>query len=487
MQRSDLVLAILVLGTLMGALDSTIVILAFPTITESLHSNLVDTIWIIIIYMLVTAVMTTPMGRIGDIYGRCLMFNAGFAIFTAGSLFCGLAPNVMILTLFRGVQALGGSLLQANSGAIVADTFPRNTRGRAFGYISLGWTVGAMLGIILGGIITTFIGWPYIFLINVPIGLFAVFAGWRLIKDVNTVKTSIDLPGTIILAVALSLISFGAINYATIGLNVMNIALFILGVSLIPVFAFIEMKTSSPLLDFSLFRTALMRNSVLAAFFQNLGYLAVVFLLTMYLQGVRGLTPLNASLLLIPGYIVGSLFGPFMGRLSDIYGARLLATTGTAVTAIAILIYLSLGVNSPLYLIIIGSGVGGLGTSMFFPANNSAVMVEARPGSYGSISGLLRAVQNIGLLGSFVLTISVAAASIPRDVAFEIFVGTTNLVGGVAKEFITGMDTALIVSIALLVIAGILSLTRGRERRSDQFQPPTTGDQMVKQAPTVKQ
>lgn len=225
------------------------------------------------------------------------------------------------------------------------------------------------------------------------------------------------------------------------------------------------------MLDFSIFRTSLMRNSILAAFFQNLGYLAVVFLLTMYLQGVRGLSPLNASLLLIPGYIVGSLFGPFMGRLSDRYGARLLATTGTAVTAIAILVYLSLGANSPLYLIIIGSAVGGFGTSMFFPANNSAVMAEARAGNYGGISGLLRSVQNIGLLGSFVLTISVAAATIPRAVAFEIFVGTTNLVGGIANEFIMGMDSALYVSIGLLFIAGILSLTRGKERRSGSGNP----------------
>jgi MFS family permease len=361
--------------------------------------------------------------------------------------------------------------MQANSGAIVADTFPPNTRGRAFGYLSLGWTVGSMLGIILGGIITTFIGWPFIFFINVPIGLFAIIAGLRLITDVNRVKTKIDLPGAIALGLTLSLISYGAVDYATVGLDVMNIALFILGIAMIPVFALIEKRSSSPMLDFSIFRTSLMRNSILAAFFQNLGYLAVVFLLTMYLQGVRGLSPLNASLLLIPGYIVGSLFGPFMGRLSDRYGARLLATTGTAVTAIAILVYLSLGANSPLYLIIIGSAVGGFGTSMFFPANNSAVMAEARAGNYGGISGLLRSVQNIGLLGSFVLTISVAAATIPRAVAFEIFVGTTNLVGGIANEFIMGMDSALYVSIGLLFIAGILSLTRGKERRSGSGNP----------------
>jgi EmrB/QacA subfamily drug resistance transporter len=404
-------LFVLMLGTLMGALDSTIVILAFPTITQSLNSNLVDTIWIILIYMLVVAVMTTPMGRIGDIYGRSRMFNAGFAIFTIGSLFCGFSPNVYMLILFRAVQALGGSLVQANSGAIVADIFPPNARGKAFGFISLGFTSGAMLGIILGGVITTFVGWQYIFFLNVPIGMIAIFIGLRYLSDVNRVKTKIDLSGTILLAVALSLISFGAIDYATIGLDILNIALFIIGIALIPAFVFVERKVASPMVDFSAFSNSVLRNSILAAFFQNLGYLAVVFLLTMYLQGVRGLSPLYASLLLIPGYIMGSLFGPFMGRLSDKYGARILATAGIVVTAVAIIVYLGLRIDTPLYFVIIGSAIAGFGTSMFFPANNSAVMAYARSGSYGSISGLLRTVQNIGLLGSFVLTISVAAAS----------------------------------------------------------------------------
>lgn len=468
MQHGNVVLFVLMLGTLMGALDSTIVILAFPTITQSLNSNLVDTIWIIIIYMLIAAVMTTPMGRIGDIYGRSRMFNTGFGVFTVGSLLCGLSPNVYILVLFRAVQALGGSLMQANSGAIVADIFPPNARGRAFGFLSLGFTSGAMLGIILGGVITTFVGWEYIFFINVPIGIIAIFIGLRYLSDVNRVRTKIDLPGTILLATALSLISFGAINYATIGLDVLNITLFILGIALVPAFVFAERRAESPMVDFSAFRNSVLRNSILAAFFQNLGYLAVVFLLTMYLQGVRGLSPLDASLLLIPGYVMGSLFGPFMGRLSDKYGARILATAGIGVTVLAIFVYLTLRVDTPLYTVIIGSATAGLGTSMFFPANNSAAMAYARSGSYGSISGLLRTVQNIGLLGSFVLAISVAAATIPREVAFEIFVGTTNLVGGVADEFVIGMDSALYVSIALLAIAAIMSLTRGKEVRSGQ-------------------
>jgi MFS family permease len=124
--RQKIIIFVLMLGTLMGSLDSTIVILAFPTISESLHADLVTTLWIILIYLLVVAVCTTQLGRIGDIYGRSRMFNTGFGVFTLGSLFCGLSPSIYWLIFSRGIQAFGGALMQANSGAIIADTFPPN-------------------------------------------------------------------------------------------------------------------------------------------------------------------------------------------------------------------------------------------------------------------------------------------------------------------------------------------------------------------------
>ena len=185
----------------------------------------------------------------------------------------------------------------------------------------------------------------------------------------------------------------------------------------------------------------------------------------MYLQGIRALLPLDASLLLVPGYVAGSFLGPVMGRLSDKYGSREIATLGIFFLCIAIFIYLTLDASSPFYIVLLGSAISGLGTSMFFPANNSAVMANARAGSFGSISGLLRTLQNIGILGSFVLAISVAAAAIPRQVAFEVFIGTANLTGGVSNEFISGIDSAFYVSLAILFVAGVLSFIRGRESR----------------------
>jgi EmrB/QacA subfamily drug resistance transporter len=466
-RHRSIVLTIVVLGTLMGALDSTIVLLAFPVINDSLHSDFITTIWIILAYLLVIAVTTTQMGRIGDIYGRSRIFNLGFAIFTVGSALCGLSPHIYLLITFRAVQAAGGAIMQANSGAIIADVFSREVRGRAYGYNSLGYTSGAMLGIVLGGIITTFISWQYIFFLNVPIGIIAVAAGLKYVKDTTRTPAKLDLLGISLLAVALVFLSLGLVDFTTTGFSALSLTLIVIGAVLLPIFVWYDRRLENPMIDFEALKIRVLRNAVSSAFFVSLGYFSVVFLLIMYLQGIRGLSPLDAALLLVPGYVAGSFLGPLMGRLSDKYGSREIATLGVCFLGVAIFIYLTLGVTSSLYIVLLGSAVSGFGTSMFFPANNSAVMANARMGSYGSISGLLRTLQNIGILGSFVLAISVAAASIPRQVAFEVFIGTTILTGGVTKDFITGIDHAYYVSLAILVIAGVLSFIRGREIRKE--------------------
>lgn len=159
-----------------------------------------------------------------------------------------------------------------------------------------------------------------------------------------------------------------------------------------------------------------------------------------------------------------------MGKLSDRYGARIIATSGCVFLINATLIYLTLRVDTSLYVALVASAISGIGTSMFMPANNSAVMSNAPAASYVGISGVLRTIQNIGILGSFVTTITVAYVSIPRSVAFEVFIGTTNLVGGASEAFLHGIYSALTASIIVITIAGIKSWMRGIEKRSGNLQ-----------------
>ncbi|PVU69872.1 MFS transporter [Sulfolobus sp. SCGC AB-777_L09] len=469
MEGRDLALLVVVLGTLMSAVDTTIVILAIPTITQDLHADLYTIIWVIILYLLVIAVFTTQLGRMGDIYGRAKFYNLGFAVFTIGSALCGASPTALYLVVFRGIQGIGAAMMQANAGAIIADIFPPNMRGRAYGFTAIGWNAGATLGIVLGGFITTFLGWRYIFYINVPIGILAIILGMKYIKSQQRIKVKLDIIGMSLLLVSLSTIAYGSADIAGEGVRPLNVYLISAGLITLLAFLLVETKQSYPIIDLRVFKgNRVFTYSLLASFLQTTGYLATAFIIIMYLQGIRGLTPLQASLLLVPGYVIASLVAPFTGKLSDRIGSRIPATIGLALMITAILVYLQLTTTSPLYVVIIASIIGGLGSSLFFPANNSAIMANAPRGFYGGASGLARTLSNIGTLLSYVIAISVASITVPRYVAFEVFLGTTNLIGGVASSFLDGLKSAFYVSLVILSIALTLSALRGKEYRTQE-------------------
>lgn len=467
-KNENLILSVLVISVLMASIDSTIVLLAFPAITQALHSNLSTIIWVILIYLLVTAVAATQLGRIGDIFGRSRIFNSGIAIFTVFSFMCGIAPTDITLIIFRGFQAIGGAMMTANSGAIIADTFRRERLGKAYGFTGMGWNVGAMLGIVLGGIITTFIGYRYIFFINVPIGIVLLALAIRYIKDDKREHEKLDIVGMSLLGITLSMILYAGVRIASVGLNYTNVSILIVGFILLIPFYLREKIFVNPVIKFSMFKNRVFKNSVLASMFQGLGFMGVAFMLIMYLQGVRGLTPFYASLLLLPGYILSGVLSPFMGRYSDKYGARLLATLGLLVMIAGITVYFALTATSSVYIVLIGSAITGFGGSMFWPANNSAVMKSSEANRFGTASGVLRLFGSMGIMGSFIIVIVTATLAIPRYLAFEIFVGTSKLIGGITNEFITGMHFSFVFLIIMLVIAALLSLTRGNENMAEK-------------------
>lgn len=455
---------------LMSAIDTTIVILALPTITDQLKAPFLDTIWVILIYLLVLAALTTQMGRLGDIYGRGNIFKAGFLIFIVGSAASGFAPNIYFLIGARAFQGFGAVLIQANSSAIVADFFPPKDRGRAFGITSMGWTIGGTLGIVLGGIITTFIGWRFIFYINIPVGLIGFIFALRYINDNKRAESTIDYPGTATLLVLLSLIAYGAVEIAGNGVDMLYLSMVIAGIILLIPFYFIERHAKDPLIVLSAFRNRVLSFSLISATLQAVGYLSVLFILIMYLQGIRGLTPLDSSLLLVPGYIASSLLSPRMGRLSDRHGSHLFSSTGILMMAMGIVVYLFMGLNTTLYLLILGSIITGIGGAMFWPSNNAAVMSGAPRELYGSVSGLLRTLSNIGTLFSYVIAISISALAVPRYVAFEVFLGVTKLQGGVSSKFLAGVHSALIASFVILIVAAITSTVRPKKKKDDGSQ-----------------
>ncbi len=472
-----IVLMLLTISSFMVALDSTIVVLALPVMLTALHTDLSTLIWVILIYILSVTIFSTQLGKLGDIRGRAMMFNLGVLLFGIGSALCGLSNTALELIGFRAIQALGGSLMSSNTMAIASDYFPTSRRGFVFGTTSMGWNLGAVAGILAGGIITTFIGWRWIFYINVPIAIFSFIMGLIYLRDrgIRT-RQGFDIPGAVALGLSLGLYSMAGITYAGIGYSEEVGLMFAAATLLLILFIYIEARAKYPLIGLSLFKIRMFTLSSLSYFFQYMANNAILFLIIMYLQGVRGLNPFEASLWLIPGYLIGSLSATFSGRLADRFDARVIASVGLTLQAIAYILYdMLLTLNTPLYYIVIISTISGVGAAMFFAANGKMVMHEVPSNLYGIASGTNRTIGNIGILLSFIIAIVVSSAAVPRSVAFQIFVGASTLTPSLMEPFINSLHMAFKVSLVLIIIAIVTSWSRTRvpmTQRRELVNPP---------------
>ena len=470
--HTGLAMVVVMTGVLITAIDTTIVVLALPEIERGLHITLSSVIWVVIGYLLVITLLATQVGRLGDMFGRVRMYEAGFAVFVLGSFACALAWNEAAIIGFRVLQGVGGAFVTANSGAVIADLFPRERRGRAYGYSSVGWSLGAVLGIVAGGLIVTYVSWRWIFWINVPIGAAALLLATRVLRERGErAPRHLDPAGMVTLGLGLFGVLWAMTKLATSSFDAAVAGYLGGGVALIVVFVLIERRQAEPMLDLSLFRIPALAPSLLASFFQGLANFAVLFLVIMYLQGPRGLSPIHASLLLVPGYVGGSAVGPWAGRLADRLGPVIPATAGLAIQVAALFLYAHLSLDSGLWLVVVASVINGIGASGFFPANSAAVMKASPPAVFGIASGMLRTFANVGMVFSFSVAILIASRSIPKQLAFAIFVGTTSLHGRLAAAFTTGLHAAFYTSMAFMALAALLSAARGRHSQG----PPHPG------------
>ncbi|MGB6443398.1 MAG: MFS transporter, partial [Thermoplasmata archaeon] len=325
MKYKWLVLSNTTVATLMAAIDTNIVLISLPTIGRQLPgTNATTLLWILLGYSLLTAVVLLNFGRLSDMFGRVRLYVLGFAIFTVGSLLCGLSQNGLELVGFRLVQAVGAGFLFANSAAIITDAFPPNERGRALGINQISIVVGAVAGLILGGIITSTVGWRWIFFVNVPIGIIATIRARTDLRELalREEHPKIDWLGNIAFAMGLTLILAGVTLGALADITGSeSIATVVAGGAVLVAFVWIESWVPSPMLDLSLFRNRVFATSTTATLMNALARGAFTFVLVFYLQGPpRYLDPFTAGLYLIPVSASLATFGPVSGWLSDRYG-----------------------------------------------------------------------------------------------------------------------------------------------------------------------
>src|SRR5665648_511888 len=317
------------LGALFSVLSGTTLVVALPVIMKDLHASMSVITWTIMGYMLIMTILVPSIGRMGDMYGRKKLYVSGFAIFTLASFLCGLSQNGMQLIIFRLLQAVGGSLILANGTAIVADAFPKEELGKALGLNISVISVAIIVGPILGGFLTAF-GWRSIFYINIPIGIIGTLWSAFQLKEMNKVteKQKFDWKGTLSFTSGVLLLLTPLSLGAFMGwMNPYVLAIFVVSMALMALFVRIETNTNQPMLDLRLFKTRVIAFAYISNFLNGIARGAVTFLLIFYFQGVNGMDPLTAGLMLSPFAIAMMVISPFSGGLSDRYGTRAVSYT----------------------------------------------------------------------------------------------------------------------------------------------------------------
>jgi EmrB/QacA subfamily drug resistance transporter len=464
-----IVLSVTTIGAMMAAIDTTIVVLGLPEMMIDLHADLVEMIWVIIGYILVSTVFLMTFGRVADLLGRVRMYNLGFVVFTAGSLLCGLSMSAPALIGSRLIQGAGAAMMLVNSIALITEVFPPHERGRALGINSVTWAAGGVLGPVLGGLILNAGSWRWIFFINIPIGIFGALWGYFALKEmsIRNAKEKFDFPGAAAFSLGLLSILLALTMGIQFGWFSPPILLLFAGFVVLIIFFYLwERRSPFPVLDLSLFTSRVYNFSVAAAMLQSLGLFAVNFLIVFYFQGVRGFDPLTAALLLIPLPLVSAVVAPIGGIIADRIGARLPATIGLLLQAAALLWLSGLSPTTPYPVIAVGLAAMGLGGGLFFSPNTSAAMTAAPNNRLGVASAALGTLRQTGMVIGFALSLAVAAASLPRDMMLQIFVGTNVTLGSqVMQNFVYGIRNAFLFSILLCLIAAGFSLARGKENR----------------------
>jgi MFS family permease len=417
------------LAMLLGFVNMTSVLLALPVIFRGLGVNPLAPdsfnylLWLLMGYTLVSAVLVVAAGRLGDMYGRTRMYNLGFLIFTVGSLLCSItwskgSAGALELILFRVVQGAGGAFLFSNSVAILTDAFPENQRGFALGLNQVAGIAGSFLGILVGGLLSE-VGWQWVFLFNVPIGVAATIWGHRTLHEIGTRKSEpVDWLGNISFAAGLTLILVGAIY----GINPTStsstsfgtpfvLAMIVGGIALLIAFTFIERRVRAPMFQLNLFRIRAFAMGNAASFSASVARGGILLMLTIWLQGIwlplHGyafeVTPLWAGIYLIPSSLGILAAGPLSGRLSDRFGARFFATIAMVLAALSFGLLLTLPVNFVYLMFAVVILLYGISTGMFIAPNTASIMNSLPAQRRGVGSGMRLTLLNVGTPLSMVI------------------------------------------------------------------------------------
>ena len=446
-------LLVTTVGAFLTPFMGSSIAIGLPTIGDELHMDAILLGWVSTTYLLAAVMFLVPIGRIADIYGRKKIFTYGMLTYTIASLLSATSTSAAMLISFRVLQGIGGAMIFSTSVAILTSVFPPEDRGRVLGINVAAVYTGLSLGPFAGGMLTQYLGWRAIFWANVPLGLMVIaLIYWKLKGEWAEARgEKFDVAGSIMYSLTLLAIMYGF----TMLPDTTGIVLILVGAAGFVGFIRWEAKVESPVLDISLFRNnTVFALSNVAALINYSATFAIGFLLSLYLQYIKGLSPQNAGLVLVAAPVMQAVFSPLAGRLSDKIEPRIVASAGMGLTVIGLIFFTFLGETTSLWFIIAGLMILGLGFALFSSPNTNAVMSSVDRKCYGVASATLSTMRQIGMTFNMGMVMLI----------FGIYMGHVQITPEYYPAFIKSVDVAFIIS-AILCFGGIFaSLARGRVR-----------------------
>jgi EmrB/QacA subfamily drug resistance transporter len=453
MDRKWRTLIIVCVGIFMLLLDITIVNVALPKIQRDLHSSFTDLQWVVDAYSLMLASVVLNAGSLGDLLGRKRVFLTGIVLFTAASAACGAATSPLFLNLARGAQGIGGAIMFAVSLALLSQEFHGRERGTAFGI--WGATIGAAVAIgpLVGGALTEWAGWRWIFFVNLPIGAACLFFGWRALHESRDEEHGgIDVPGQVTLSIGLFAFVLGLLRGNDWGWSSGRVVGLLAGAAAaLVVFGLIELRQERPMFDIRLFRVPAFAGAQVVAFSISSSMFAMFLYFTLYMQNILGYSPLQTGLRFLPLSMISFFAAPLSGRLSGRIPFRILLGSGMTLVALALWLMHGVHVSSGWTTLLAGFLIGGIGIGMVNPPLATTAVSVVPVQRAGMAAGVNNTFRQVGI----------ATGIAGLGAIFQTYYGP----GGTRAQFVHGLNDILLVATFVAAAGAVLAfaLVRGED------------------------
>ncbi|MDD4126649.1 MAG: MFS transporter [Methanomicrobium sp.] len=455
--RQKAILLLTSLGSFLTPFMGSSINIAIPQIGLEFSSDAIMLSWVATAYLLASAILIVPMGRLADMRGRCNIFLAGIAVYTAGSLLSTMVPSIEWLIACRVFQGIGGAMIFGTSIAIITSAMPAKLRGTALGINVAVVYAGLTLGPFIGGLITDFFGWRSIFYGNFILGVLIFFAGLKYLRfdEITETKAKFDLAGSVMYAATILCLMLGFQEMPDFS----GFILFAFAGLFLIAFVLWEKKIDYPVFEISLItKNKVFALSNFAAFINYSATYAIGFLLSIYLQTVRGFDPLAAGTILIAQPFIQTIFSPITGRLSDKHNSSCIATSGMAVISIGLILFANLTTETPVILIIVNLAFLGFGFALFSSPNTHVVMNSVDERRYGVASGILGTMRLCGMMASMGISMLAFSLTIGRQALSEADIGF----------LMSGINMAFAIFLVLCVIGTAASYVRKGKQAEKQ-------------------